>query len=76
MDNRLSNSYIGDMSPVKLNPNPNGTAINSSDFIPNQSTCTPNYAFCTYRLPCGICMRTNSVCPFAQNNNWEITCKA
>ena len=33
-----------------------------------------NYSqFCFNRLPCGICMRTNQMCPFAGNSNVEIT---
>lgn len=33
-----------------------------------------NYGqFCFNRLPCGICTRTNQMCPFAGNSNMEIT---
>lgn len=33
--------------------------INTSSFINNYTN------YCTYRLPCGICQRTNSVCPLS-----------
>ena len=33
------------------------------------STSTTTYGnYCWYRLPCGICTRTNSTCPLAGNN--------
>lgn len=33
--------------------------------------------YCFNRLPCGICQRTNQICPLAGNSNFgniEITC--
>ena len=34
-----------------------------------------NYGqYCFNRLPCGICTRTNQMCPFAGNSNTEPTC--
>ena len=32
----------------------------------NTSSYTINYTnYCSYRLPCGICQRTNSICPLS-----------
>lgn len=37
-----------------------------------------NYTnYCFYRLPCGICQRTNSMCPLGSGTwtpTWEVTC--
>ena len=33
--------------------------INTSSYINNYTN------YCFYRLPCGICQRTNSICPFS-----------
>ena len=44
----------------------------------NYSLNNSNYSqFCFNRLPCGICTRTNQMCPFAGNSNMEIipTCE-
>ena len=33
--------------------------------------------YCFYRLPCGICQRTNSMCPLGNGTwtpTWEVTC--
>lgn len=29
--------------------------------------------FCAYRLPCGICTRTNCACPLPKSSTWEVT---
>lgn len=41
---------------------------------PKISTCYPyNGGYCWYRLPCGICQRTNQICPLMSNGGWEIS---
>ena len=46
--------------------------INTSSYINNYTN------YCSYRLPCGICQRTNSICPLSGNGTWtptwEVTC--
>lgn len=46
--------------------------------INTSSTDINNYAnYCFYRLPCGICQRTNSICPLGGGTwtpTWEVTC--
>lgn len=49
--------------------------INTSSYINNYTN------YCFYRLPCGICQRTNSMCPLAGGTStptwtpkWEVTC--
>jgi len=42
--------------------NDNTTAVKSNAY---------NAEYCTYRLPCGICTRTNAMCPL--QNNWHIS---
>ena len=31
--------------------------------------------FCQYMLPCGLCQKTNAVCPYSINNI-QVTCNA
>lgn len=40
--------------------------INTSSYINNYTN------YCSYRLPCGICQRTNSVCPL-NGGTWTPT---
>lgn len=42
----------------------------------NVTNAEPNYhEYCWYRLPCGICTRTNSMCPLGKAEiSWEVTC--
>lgn len=40
---------------------PDGSTLGSIGDFPNYSQ------YCLYRLPCGICTRTNSVCPLSCN---------
>ena len=45
--------------------------INTSSYINNYTN------YCSYRLPCGICQRTNSICPLSGGTwtpTWEVTC--
>lgn len=28
---------------------------------------------CGYKLPCGLCMHTNSICPYHAKASWDIT---
>ena len=48
----------------------------------NTGCSTTNYdQFCFYRLPCGICTRTNAYCPLAGNTivtptwDYHLTCQ-
>lgn len=41
---------------------PDGSTLGSIGDFPNYSQ------YCLYRLPCGICTRTNSVCPLSGNS--------
>ena len=34
----------------------------------------PYTEYCWERLPCGLCQRTNAPCPYAGNQQTEITC--
>jgi len=54
-----------------------GTA--SGGFAPTGTSAEPNYyEYCWYRLPCGICTRTNSMCPLGKGEiTWDynkVTC--
>ena len=40
--------------------------INTSSYINNYTN------YCFYRLPCGICQRTNSICPLS-GGTWTTT---
>ena len=40
--------------------------INTSSYINNYTN------YCSYRLPCGICQRTNSICPLS-DGTWTPT---
>ena len=47
--------------------------INTSSYINNYTN------YCSYRLPCGVCQRTNSICPLSGGTSaltWtpKITC--
>ena len=45
--------------------------INTSSYINNYTN------YCSYRLPCGVCQRTNSICPLSdgiQKSPWNISC--
>lgn len=45
--------------------------INANSYINNYTN------YCSYRLPCGICQRTNSICPLSGGictPTWEVTC--
>ena len=46
--------------------------INTSSYINNYTN------YCSYRLPCGICQRTNSICPLSGGiyTTWKVTCTA
>ena len=38
------------------------------------TTSYENYQqYCMYRLPCGICTRTNSMCPLQNQVTWNIS---
>ena len=55
------------------------TGTLSGGFAPSGTSAEPNYyEYCWYRLPCGICTRTNSMCPLGKGEvTWEynkITC--
>ena len=44
------------------------TSTSSTYTIPNSTIGDLNYSqYCLYRLPCGICTRTNSICPLSGN---------
>ena len=50
-----------------------------TDYNPTGTNAEPNhYEYCWYRLPCGICTRTNSMCPLGKGEiTWEynkVTC--
>ena len=44
----------------------------------NTNSYTQNYTnYCSYRLPCGVCLKTNSICPLSGGictPTWEVTC--
>lgn len=45
--------------------------INTSSYINNYTN------YCSYRLPCDICQRTNSICPLSGGTwtpTWGVTC--
>ena len=46
--------------------------INTNSYINNYTN------YCSYRLPCGICQRTNSICPLSGGiyTTWKVTCTA
>ena len=46
--------------------------INTGSYINNYTN------YCSYRLPCGICQRTNSICPLNGGiyATWKVTCTA
>ena len=50
-----------------------------TDYNPTGTNAEPNYSqSCWYRLPCGICTRTNQVCPvvgMVHVDFNEITCQ-
>lgn len=58
------------------------TSTSSTYTIPDGSTLgsigdSPNYSqYCLYRLPCGICTRTNNICPLNCNGTalptWQV----
>lgn len=35
----------------------------NSDKFDTTGTVNYNYNYCFHRLPCGVCTRTNSICP-------------
>ena len=50
----------------------NTTHVNPLESHTTTATSADIYnAYCNYRLPCGICTRTNSMCP--RWNQWSIT---
>lgn len=45
------------------------TGTLSGGCVPTGTNAEPNYyEYCWYRLPCGICTRTNEFCPFSGNS--------
>lgn len=45
------------------------TTTTSTTYVPTGTNAEPNYhEYCWYRLPCGICTRTNEFCPLSGNS--------
>ena len=69
----MSNTLNG-IGKVEYAPNydEKSNACNKTDFVD-----ASNYSkFCWHRLPCGICTKTNSMCPLSKvQAGLEITCK-
>ena len=57
-----------------MNDTNNTTAINSNEVNGTTTTAVPSSCttygnYCWNRLPCGICTRTNQICPLGGNLN-------
>lgn len=40
----------------------------NSDKFDTTGSINYNYNYCFHRLPCGVCMRTNSICPMSEQS--------
>ena len=45
-----------------------------NDISTTGTTYPKPWEYCSYRLPCGLCQRTNMLCPY-YTNTMEITCE-
>ena len=57
---------------------PIGTDSTHGQNYNDNYTTTPvgdlNRQYCYERLPCGLCRRTNTPCPYGGYDKWEVTC--